>query len=785
MKKSWITRFGLPAVMALMIALFLLQGLPASAVSWSFVDGDGTDGLNIDATKNAIYPRLIDFDGTLFAVWTESNGSANQIRAKKYENGAWVTADNNAPMNKDASKNASNPYLVIFDNTLYASWEEQEAPYWQARVAKFNGTSWDLVDGDGARGLNALVNTNAKNTNLIVYDNSLYLFWDEAGGNGINQLRGAKYGGGSSWTPLNGGSALNKNTTQSAQMPSAMVYGNKLYLAWQESDGSVTQIRVKSFDGTNWVPVDGNGSTGLNINTAKTASTPNLALYNGNLYLAWKESNNNSKDQIRVKMYNGASWTPADGDDPVNGINNSSTASAYMVRMIEFDGDLYATWHEGNVYQIRVKKYDGVSWTSADSGGAKGLNKSATANATFGSLVEYNDSLYAIFVENNGVNQVRVVQLGPSNYKPTVTDVSFSGMLKTGHTLTGTYQYADTESDPEGVTTFQWYTATDAAGTGKTAISGATTTTLNLTSAEVGKYIIFEVTPVATAGTLTGTPATYTSTSAVLANAAPTAASVSITGTVKEGHTLTGTYQYADTESDPEGVTTFQWYTATDAAGTGKTAISGATTTTLNLTSAEADKYIIFEVTPVATVGTLTGTPAAHTSASAVLANEAPTAASVTITGVLMLNQTLTGSYSYVDTDGDDEASTTFQWYTADDAVGTNKTAISGATSKTLTLKAEQYGKFILFEVTPAAASGHTPGIAAGSSAYGVVGVLKGDANGDGVITPADALYVTRYTQGKLTLTDEQLKALDMDGDNDVDADDAQLILGIYLGKGV
>jgi len=61
----------------------------------------------------------------------------------------------------------------------------------------------------------------------------------------------------------------------------------------------------------------------------------------------------------------------------------------------------------------------------------------------------------------------------------------------------------------------------------------------------------------------------------------------------------------------------------------------------------------------------------------------------------------------------------------------------------------------------------------------------KGDASGDGLVTPADALLITKYKQSKITLTDEQLQVLDMNGDTVVDENDAKLILQLYVGGGV
>ncbi len=92
-----------------------------------------------------------------------------------------------------------------------------------------------------------------------------------------------------------------------------------------------------------------------------------------------------------------------------------------------------------------------------------------------------------------------------------------------------------------------------------------------------------------------------------LSNAAPTASSVSIAGTTTVGQTLTGSYTYADTESDPEGISTFKWYRADDAAGSNEVAIGGATATTYTLVAADLNKFIRFSVIPIATSGTLSG----------------------------------------------------------------------------------------------------------------------------------------------------------------------------------
>jgi trimeric autotransporter adhesin len=129
-------------------------------------------------------------------------------------------------------------------------------------------------------------------------------------------------------------------------------------------------------------------------------------------------------------------------------------------------------------------------------------------------------------------------------------------------------------------------------------------------------------------------------------NAAPTATSVANTGTLTVGQLLTGTYTYGDAESDPQGTSTFQWYRADNAAGTtNKTAISGATTSTYTLVTADAGKYISFAVVPKASSGTATGTETYSTYRGPVVANNPVLAITGTANvGTACVNSTVTSS---------------------------------------------------------------------------------------------------------------------------------------------
>lgn len=129
------------------------------------------------------------------------------------------------------------------------------------------------------------------------------------------------------------------------------------------------------------------------------------------------------------------------------------------------------------------------------------------------------------------------------------------------------------------------------------------------------------------------------------------------------------------------------------------------------------------------------------------LSNSAPVASSVNISGTLNTGQTLTGSYNYTDADSDVQGTSTYKWYRADDASGTNSAAISGATATTYTLQAADVNKYIRFGVVPVASAGTSPGTEAFSS-------------WQGPITDAAAPNATLLTTNALTeanLTSETL----------------------------
>jgi len=78
----------------------------------------------------------------------------------------------------------------------------------------------------------------------------------------------------------------------------------------------------------------------------------------------------------------------------------------------------------------------------------------------------------------------------------------------------------------------------------------------------------------------------------------------------------------------------------------------------------------------------------------------APMVSEVAFSGSLVASDTMRVSYTFFDTDGDIDLSSV-QWFRSDDASGTNKTAISGATNSLFIPTSAEFGKFISIQVTP------------------------------------------------------------------------------------
>jgi hypothetical protein len=335
--------------------------------------------------------------------------------------------------------------------------------------------------------------------------------------------------------------------------------------------------------------------------------------------------------------------------------------------------------------------YDGT--TPAPIGGAT-LRTYLVTGADIGKALTVQVTPKDIFAQAAGT-PVTSPSITPVNLAPVASNVVLHGnaVNQVGEVLNVTYDRADLEGDAEPLTgsAIQWLRNT-------VAIGGATSKVYTLTTADLGKTIAAQVTPLSLTGTSPGLPKVSNS---VVPNSAPVAQTVSLTASAVPAVTdtvLTANYQYFDVEGDLEGATTMRWLR-------NNVAIPGAQNKTYSVTSADAGQTIVYEVTPKAVSGVLLGVA---TLSNSTVINSVPTASAVTITpGTAQVNTPLTASFAYNDIDKDPQGASIYEW--------SNGTAVIG-TGSTYTVKFTDAHKTLSVKVTPVASVGANPGVAVTST---------------------------------------------------------------------
>jgi hypothetical protein len=299
-----------------------------------------------------------------------------------------------------------------------------------------------------------------------------------------------------------------------------------------------------------------------------------------------------------------------------------------------------------------------------------------------------------------GVIKVSSFTSRVTNSAPFASVPVLSGTTRVGEVLTAAYTYSDADGDPQGASKYQWYRTNTGDIDDTVLIAGATSIFYKLTNNDYNNRIAFAVIPYAQTGN-TGGARVSSALSGVILNDAPAVMNPGIAtpGSLNVNDVLVGTYTYSDTEGDPEQNSVYQWLSSDINDILSAATIPFATSVSYKLTLADTGKYIFFSVTPKAASGNTTGT--AVSSAGTGTVNTPPYARSVGISGLMLVDQTITGTYVYGDFDKDlqNTGATIFRWYS-------NGSLIPGATSQTYLVTEEDEGKKIKFEVIPVSNTG-------------------------------------------------------------------------------
>ncbi len=182
------------------------------------------------------------------------------------------------------------------------------------------------------------------------------------------------------------------NTPFDKQFPQLQVTGDKIYYAWNESDGKYRQIWTAemNIDGSGWKAVKRTPSS-------YDKFEPQLQVIGEKIYFAWRESDG-SHFQIWTGVMNqgGTAWQAV-----------KRTNSSYGKHNPQFQvngGKIYFTWHEADGPDFRKSRYQ--IWTAMiniDGTGWQAIQRTSTPFDKYTPQLQvHGEKIYCVWEESDG-----------------------------------------------------------------------------------------------------------------------------------------------------------------------------------------------------------------------------------------------------------------------------------------------------------------------------------------------------------------------------------------------
>jgi len=484
------------------------------------------------------------------------------------------------------------------------------------------------------------------------------------------------------------------------------------------------------------------------VNRVATVTVPN-AEWNGSETITFRATDNGG-----LYDEDGATFTiSADNDPPVvTDIPNQTIAEGAVFTTITLDNyvsdadntDAQITWTSSGSSQLTVSIVNRVATITVPN-----VNWNGTETITF----------TATDPEGSSNSDAAIFTVTPVNDAPVVGDIPNQTIAEGGTfaTITLDDYVSDVDNtDSQIIWTWTGNTNLTVSVTSRIATISLSNTdwtgteTITFRATDPGSLFdtdpaTFTVTAVNDAPVLAGietTPLVYTENAIATAiTGSTTVTDVDDTNIESAVISISGNYQNGQ---DILSFANANGITGTWVAGTGIMTLNGSATLANYQQALRSVRYFNNSENPSPLPRTITFTvndgtlssPAVNRQITVTPVNDVPVAGSVTFSGTMIQGSILTGGYVYSDAEGDPEGASTYRWYRADNVSGTNEVAITGATARTYTLVSADAGKYVSFQVTPAASSGTTPGLPVRSIRQLVIKLPSGWA-----VNPVDFNY--------------------------------------------
>jgi len=419
-------------------------------------------------------PDLFHDDGALYVAYVDRTRD-DRITVMQYADAATGWMPIGTPGFTAAG--VRSPSLFVDGGIPYVAYEQRAGADVQVAVMKFDGSGdsgWAAVGAPLTAGEDS-------DPTLFVDGGIPYVAY--RGADPDNKAMTVRYDAGTgNWAALGDPGGVSEGDIST---PSLFIDDGTPYLGYQDYVYPGFGATVLKYDASSntWSKV------GPRWFTNDFAFDTSLVIEDGTLYVAYE----NLAREAAVMKFDAVSgqWTSV-------GAAGFSADQAFYTSLDVFEGEPYVAYMDSDEHnRATVMKYTGSRWEEV---GSRGFSARMAAEP---SIAFMNGIPYVAF-EDEGNGQRISVMAYAANDVPTASGVQATGTPKVDFTLTANYTYDDSDGDAEGDSTFRWYTADDASGSNLAVVAGESGSTLTLGSDQIGKYILFEVTPKARSGKLTG-----------------------------------------------------------------------------------------------------------------------------------------------------------------------------------------------------------------------------------------------------------------------------------------
>ena len=275
------------------------------------------------------------------------------------------------------------PQFQVSANKAYYVWHEYDGPFRQIFTAEMSidGTAWKAEKRTSGQYDKVF-------PQLQVVGNRIYYVRQQPDATKNRQIWTMEMNiDGTGWKEVQ-----RTNTPFEKQFPQLRVVGNKIYYAWNESDGKYRQIWTAemNLDGTDWKALK-------RTSTPYDKFEPQLQVFGDEIYFVWRET-----DGFHFQIWTGLMNRDRTAWQAAKRIN--SPYDKHNPRFLIDGGRVYFTWHEADGPDWRKARYQ--IWTAVMNVDGTGWRATQRTTSPFDKytpqLQVHGEKIYCVWEESDG-----------------------------------------------------------------------------------------------------------------------------------------------------------------------------------------------------------------------------------------------------------------------------------------------------------------------------------------------------------------------------------------------